>query len=420
MSYKKLFNPTGLEDLLSKEKRTEKCEGGAIGDRRDGKIYVYDDGDEIVLAVNIALATGRPLLLSGCSGGGKSSLAHHVARVLGRCYYEFVVTARTQAQDLTWRFDAIRRLADAGAEEYGFARTRHSDGSTQTESQEKPAERQLSPGNSPSIRHAPKSSEAYLESIYPYIEPQELWWIFNRESARRRGRPELDPKDEPRDPCKWDPSEAKTKGEWVPGRPQRNSSVLLIDEIDKADPDVPNNLLVELGSMQFTVDVIGETVSFQGAREDWRVRPLVIITTNKERPLPLPFLRRCIVLEIPKPKRGLLWDIAAKNFPGWDQAFFDTILEAVSSDRDREPSGEASGGSGTEQTGQEPATGPAQQAPNRSNDTVEISIAEYLDTVRACISLQTEKGKPKKPNPKLLADIVTKTRWIAKQEAVRS
>ena len=109
MTYSKLFDPKDHEDLRSDEERQRSI----TGDRRDGKIYMYDVAGEIVLAVNIALATGRPLLLSGPSGGGKSSLAQHVARILGRRYYEFVVTARTQAQDLTWRFDAVRRLADA-------------------------------------------------------------------------------------------------------------------------------------------------------------------------------------------------------------------------------------------------------------------------------------------------------------------
>lgn len=87
---------------------------GAGGDDRDGRVYVYHRSD-IALAVNVALATRRPLLLSGPSGCGKSSLALNVALSLGRRYYEYVVTARSEARDLLWSFDSLRRLNDAQA-----------------------------------------------------------------------------------------------------------------------------------------------------------------------------------------------------------------------------------------------------------------------------------------------------------------
>ena len=69
------------------------------------------------LAVEVALTTGRPLLLRGEPGTGKSSLAAYVARRLGWRYYEYVVTSTSTATDLLWRFDAVRRLADAQANE---------------------------------------------------------------------------------------------------------------------------------------------------------------------------------------------------------------------------------------------------------------------------------------------------------------
>lgn len=397
MSYTKLFDPTGHEDL-----RTEKERGSATtGDRRDGKLYVYDDAGEIVLAVNIALATGRPLLLSGPSGGGKSSLAQHVARVLGRRYYEFVVTARTQAQDLTWRFDAVRRLADAQVE----GRLSRSDA---------------------------------LTSIYPYIEPQALWWIFDRESARTRGRrnndlaegaaelPLGDTRDggktggerpeEPKDPVRWDPRRAGWDKERFRKEPQLDSCVLLVDEIDKADPDVPNNLLVELGSLQFDVDLTGQAVKFQGERDDWKSRPLVMITTNRERPLPQPFVRRCIVLEIPKPKRGLLKSIAAHNFPGHDEGFFDQVLDAVLASR-----GEGDAALDTAANrGEQAATGTAasgqQQPADRDEEVVDVSIAEYIDTLRACTSLA---DSAKELSPSLLNDTVKRTVWVVKERVLQ-
>src|SRR5262245_47062783 len=80
-------------------------------DNRDGAVYVADES--LKLSIHIALVTGRPLLLLGKPGTGKSSLAPWVARNLGWRYYEHVVTARTSAQDLLYSFDSVRRLADA-------------------------------------------------------------------------------------------------------------------------------------------------------------------------------------------------------------------------------------------------------------------------------------------------------------------
>src|SRR3712207_4111930 len=80
------------------------------GDRRDTPIYDYgeDDDGHIILAVNAALAAGRPLLIEGPPGSGKSSLAPHIAQTQGWSYYARVVTSRTTAQDLLWDFDALR------------------------------------------------------------------------------------------------------------------------------------------------------------------------------------------------------------------------------------------------------------------------------------------------------------------------
>src|SRR4029077_939588 len=98
------------------------------------------------------------------------------------------------------------------------------------------------------------------------------------------------------------------------GADPRNGCVVLIDEIDKADPDVPNGLLEALGAGEFTP--LGQTnpVKVQGRF------PLVIITTNEERVLPGAFLRRCLVLHLKLPAdenalTDLLVNRAKVHFP---------------------------------------------------------------------------------------------------------
>ncbi|MGW2395591.1 AAA family ATPase [Kitasatospora sp. NPDC001664] len=226
-------------------------------DRRDGQVYV--PSPEIELAVEVALATGRPLLLRGEPGSGKSSLAPWVAREKEWRYYEHVVTSHTRAKDLLWTFDSVRRLADAQA---------------------------FRSGGGP--RTLPVDASAY-------VVPGPLWWAFAPRSAARaasRGRTRL--------------------SRHARGGRQRTSdevaltqgAVVLIDEIDKADPDVPNGLLVPLASNEFFVTDTGTHVSVErtdaeGADQGGH---LIVITTNDERMLPQAFLRRCVIAELKHPE----------------------------------------------------------------------------------------------------------------------
>ena len=75
-------------------------------DSRDGQVYVLPSTDPLWLAVRIAMTTGRPLLLRGDPGTGKSSLAAKVALDEKWRYYEHTVTPRTDATDLLWTFDS--------------------------------------------------------------------------------------------------------------------------------------------------------------------------------------------------------------------------------------------------------------------------------------------------------------------------
>jgi len=84
--------------------------------------------------------------------------------------------------------------------------------------------------------------------------------------------------------------------------------VLLIDEIDKADIEFPNDLLLELDKMEFHVYETGETVKAL-------LRPVVIITSNNEKELPDAFLRRCFFHYIQFPDRDTMADIIAVHHP---------------------------------------------------------------------------------------------------------
>ncbi|MEM6414803.1 MAG: MoxR family ATPase [Pseudomonadota bacterium] len=85
--------------------------------------------------------------------------------------------------------------------------------------------------------------------------------------------------------------------------------VLLIDEIDKADIEFPNDLLQELDRMEFYVYETGETVKAD-------VRPVVIITSNNEKELPDAFLRRCFFHYIKFPDADTMTEIVDVHFPG--------------------------------------------------------------------------------------------------------
>jgi len=102
--------------------------------------------------------------------------------------------------------------------------------------------------------------------------------------------------------------------------------VLLIDEIDKADLEFPNDLLHELDRMRFTIPETGDTI-------EARQRPVVIITSNAEKELPDAFLRRCVFHFIDFPDRELMGRIVEVHHPGLDQALLDQALTAFYSVR---------------------------------------------------------------------------------------
>ncbi|MER9924453.1 MoxR family ATPase [Mesorhizobium sp. M0048] len=181
----------------------------------------YVASKDLLMAVNVALTLGRPLLLTGEPGSGKTLAAYWLAYVLdlGKVLV-FNVKSESRGQDLLYSFDAVSWFRES-----------------QTEALKA------------SGKSVPKSK---------YIKAGPLGTAFG----------------------------------WT-ATPER-VSVVLIDEIDKAPRDFPNDLLNELDQMSFTVaEEENREVSCASDK-----RPVVIITSNRERRLPDPFLRRCVLHEI--------------------------------------------------------------------------------------------------------------------------
>ena len=96
--------------------------------------------------------------------------------------------------------------------------------------------------------------------------------------------------------------------------------VLLIDEVDKADIEFPNDLLVELDRMEFFVYETGETIKAKH-------RPIIIITSNNEKELPDAFLRRCFFHFINFPDKETMKEIIAVHYPKIKKSLVQEALE---------------------------------------------------------------------------------------------
>jgi len=215
-------------------------------------VHVFDA--DTIAALHAAEITGRPLLLRGDPGTGKSETARAAAAAAGRPFVSVVIDGRTEPTDLKWRFDAVARLADA---------------------------------------QVTKEDRALLEER-AYLLPGPLWWAY----AWKRAQTRLDEVNHERKHKLVGPGTPPEK--W---NPESGRVVLLIDEIDKADPDLPNAMLEVLANLGFREPYGGTEISCSEA-----TRPLVIITTNEERELPHAFLRRCLVhrLELPDEREALV------------------------------------------------------------------------------------------------------------------
>jgi MoxR-like ATPase len=171
------------------------------------------------------------------------------------------------------------------------------------------------------------------------VQPGVLWWAFDSKSAQAQGLL-LD-------------DTGKIQADRYGVKMETERAVVLLDEIDKADPDVPNNLLVPLGSYEFQVIETGTRVRLAHADP-----PAVFITTNGERELPNAFLRRCVVLELKHDEHYEDWlvKIARAHFGAKNLDLHKALAQRV-----------------------------GEEAKNTDRQTP--STAEYLDAVQACSAL---------------------------------
>ncbi len=199
----------------------------------------YIASEELQNSVNVAIALGRPLLIKGEPGTGKTMLAKSIAECLGLELIIWNIKSTTKAQEGLYVYDAVQRLYDS------------------------------------------QFRDRDVSDIKQYIKLGKLGEAFVSD-----------------DPV-----------------------VLLIDEIDKADIEFPNDLLWELDIMNFYIPETRETVKAKH-------KPIVVITSNAEKDLPDAFLRRCIFHYIEFPDEEMMAKIINVHFPGLDSLLVKQAINA--------------------------------------------------------------------------------------------
>jgi len=250
--------------------------GGEIGPwkRRRGEPGIPDDDKKppehpanyaasrpLADAVNTSIALGKPLLVTGNPGTGKSQLAERIAWELNLGpVLRFEAQSLSEANDLFYRFDLVGYLS--AVELFKAAQHSGQPGISPTPD----LFLKLGPLGEAIVRSDPRTHSQIFDAVF---SPGE-------NSASATPRP----------------------------------SVVLIDEIDKASRDFPNDLLNGIERREFAIRELRiESVS---ANPDYP--PIVIISSNSERDLPAPFLRRCTFFHIADPTKEMLEAILIRKF----------------------------------------------------------------------------------------------------------
>ena len=246
--------PTDWKSHDRSQARDALSETAGIADERqlDTAAERFQPSQDLLIAINVAIAARVPLLLTGEPGTGKTQVAWFLKHYFDIGLFEYQVRSMSQATDLRYDFDAVAYLRDA----YLAQRLPTASDTTQ------------------------KNKQQYAESDFDnsdprsqpkYLKPGPLWNAYQHD------------------------------GECL----------LLIDEIDKAPRDFPNDLLQELDQHRFAHPFHpNEFIQRKGAP------PIILITSNGERRLPDAFLRRCIVHHI-----SLTPELLSDIMKAWEHQF---------------------------------------------------------------------------------------------------
>jgi MoxR-like ATPase len=214
----------------------------------------YLPSDDLIEVVNLAIGLNRPLLLEGDPGCGKTCLAEAVAQELKLDLHRWDVKSASRARDGLYTYDAVGRLRDAQMLGANLSEL----------------EKFLDPKESAELKQRLKDKRQYVE-----------FGAFGNAIIESE----------------------KTK----------KPAIVLIDEVDKADSDFANDLLLELDKFEFGIPEIGEEARYP-KNPATAVKPIVILTSNREKPLPAPFLRRCLYFYVGFPDEKRLRDIIKARF----------------------------------------------------------------------------------------------------------